>query len=45
MAETTIGVSRKTKKRFDSFGCKGETDEELLNRIMNELEEYRRRCG
>ena len=45
MAETTIGLTRKTKKRFDEFGVKGETDEELLNRIMNELTEYRRRCG
>ena len=45
MAETTIGVTKKTKREFDSFGVKGETDDELLVRIMRELLEYRRRCG
>lgn len=45
MAETTLGISKKTKTRFNGFGNKGETDDELLNRIMDELIEYRRRCG
>ena len=40
-----MGISKKTKKRFDGFGCKGETDDRLLNRIMDMLEEYQRRCG
>lgn len=45
MAETTLGIRKKTKERFNAFGAKGETDDELLNRIMDELLEYRRRCG
>lgn len=28
-----------------TLGKKGETDDQLVNRIMDRLEEYERRCG
>jgi hypothetical protein len=31
-------VKKVTKKRFDAFGTKGETDDALLNRLLDKLE-------
>jgi len=36
-------VKKVTKKRFDSFGVKGETDDQLLNRLLDELLEKARK--
>ena len=38
---TSMRVRKTTKKRFDSFGERGETDDQLLNRLLDELEEFR----
>lgn len=35
-------VKKATKKRFDSLGVKGETDDALLNRLLDELEQLRK---
>ena len=35
MKNTTIQVSKKLKEKIDSFGMKGETYEEILERIYN----------
>jgi hypothetical protein len=42
---TTIRVSETTLNDFNSEGCKGETSDDLLIRILKELREYRRTCG
>jgi len=39
--DTSMRIKRKTKKRFDTFGRKGETDDQLLNRLLDELEKLR----
>ena len=41
--DTSMRIKRKTKKRFDKFGHKGETDDQLLNRLLDELEEARKK--
>jgi len=37
-AETTIGIQNITKQRLAKFGSKGETFEQILNRILNKVE-------
>lgn len=32
---TSMRVKKATKKRFDSFGRRGETDDQLLNRLLD----------
>jgi len=40
---TTIRVKKTTMKRFDVFGNKGETDDQLLNRLLDEIVQCRAR--
>jgi hypothetical protein len=40
---TTLWVSQATKKRFNSFGVKGETDDQLLNWLMDQAEKAKAR--
>lgn len=36
--QTTIKLEHTTRERLKEFGCKGETYNELLMRLMDELE-------
>lgn len=36
--KTSVGIERSTKDRLDSHGKKGETYDELLNRLMDDAE-------
>lgn len=40
--DTTIRLKRTTRERFNSIGVRGETDDELLNRLLDELEKARK---
>ena len=40
--DTTVRIKRTTKKRFDDLGKRGETDDALLNRLLDELEGFRK---
>lgn len=42
---TTIRIRPSIKNKLDQEGSKGETYEEIINRVLLELWEYRRRCG
>jgi len=38
---TNIKIKRKTKDRLDSFGKHGDTYDEIITSLMDELEEFR----
>jgi hypothetical protein len=42
---SSIRLKIRTKKRLDGERHGRESDDDLINRLLNELQEYRRRCG
>lgn len=42
LKKTTIPISKKTRDRLIKYGGKGETWNELINKILNELDKLRR---
>jgi hypothetical protein len=42
---SSIRLRIKTKKRLEDERHGRESDDDLTNRLLNELQEYRRRCG
>jgi hypothetical protein len=40
--DTSMRIKKITKKRFDSYGAKGEKDDALLNRLLDEIDEHRK---
>jgi hypothetical protein len=42
---SSIRLTRGTKNRLNDERHGRESDEDLINRLLNELQEYRRRCG
>jgi hypothetical protein len=40
--DTSMRVKKTTKKRFNSYGARGVKDDALLNRLLNEVDEYRK---
>lgn len=42
---TTIKLTKITKDRLANFGKKSETFDEIVNRMLNEVEEARKKVG
>ena len=42
---TTIALKQYQKDMLDKEGLRGETYNDILERLLRELKDYRRRCG
>jgi len=42
---TTIALKQYQKDMLDKEGLRGETYSDILERLLRELKDYRRRCG
>lgn len=42
---STIAISQTGKDRLHTYGMGGDTDEQIINRVLNELSAYRIRDG
>jgi hypothetical protein len=41
----SIKISQSTKSKLDQMGAKNETYDQIIDKVIDELLEYRRRCG